>query len=465
MNSFITKGITLLQKHLLVLSGLFSILPFVIVSMYNYPYADDYCFSNNVNIQGFWGAQKYYFFNWTGRYTATAILSNDIVNEKYHIYYKIFPIILLMLLVLAFFMLANQFFVKKNSYTKIKLSLTLTLLYLSTMPLVSEGFYWWSGAITYQLANILTVILIALVLKSLVKNSYTNTLFASLTIFLLMGLNETSLIAVNLFFIFIFSYRYFKLKKINYHFVFIQSVILICSGISIFAPGNYLRLSKNSNTKNIFSSFFFSFGQYGWSILTWTGLSFLFSIIIYNEIKDDIASKNFILPLKKYWLIFIYFSIIIFSTFFIGFWSQGEPIPPRTRNVVYLFFILGIIYTFICYFNSSNILSSIVNKEKQLIFLITFAAISIAYSNDNIVETVKDVGKKRALNYNKEMRERLTHTKENRHKGDLIFTPLKNKPYSIFHKDFDFDKKDVYNNCYSKYWKLNSVINSTQFMH
>lgn len=50
-------------------------IPFVLLSFFNHPSRDDFCYANKVLEQGFWNSQINWYNNWTGRYFSTGILS------------------------------------------------------------------------------------------------------------------------------------------------------------------------------------------------------------------------------------------------------------------------------------------------------------------------------------------------------------------------------------------------------
>ena len=51
------------------------ILPFIVISFFTNPSVDDYSFYEFSEKLGYWGAQKFWYTSWTGRYFSSAILA------------------------------------------------------------------------------------------------------------------------------------------------------------------------------------------------------------------------------------------------------------------------------------------------------------------------------------------------------------------------------------------------------
>src|ERR1035437_7865529 len=80
-----------------IVLGIFCILPFLCISLYNHPSADDFCFyMKSVDI-GFWKAQYYWYMNWTAKYSSDAFLGLFPLSSKTFLYYKLIPIVWIIL--------------------------------------------------------------------------------------------------------------------------------------------------------------------------------------------------------------------------------------------------------------------------------------------------------------------------------------------------------------------------------
>lgn len=455
-SSLLNRLYSFFKKNFLLVFGFLSLTPFLIVANYNNPsYIDDYCYAGRAIFLGFWEAQKYYFHNINGRYSSTLVLSLDIVNPNNRIYFKLFPIVIMLLSITALYCLINKLFNKKKTRHKIVVALGIFIFYICSMPILSEGFFWWASTITYQLGNIFLIFFITILLSINKHANIYKTIYGTILLFFLIGFNECILVATNLLLMFIIIHQYLKQKKINFHFIFLFISSLLFSLFTILAPGNYVRIAKSDNAKNFIFSSLVSLGQLGWSLLTWSGIIILFSIVLYYFLYKDPKNENKRTFKIHYKTSAFYLATTCFSMFFLGFWAQAEPLPPRARNSVYLVFLLSGIYTTINYIHNSSFFSDFsLVKRKKLMLILTVCCISILFSKENFVETVKDVAKFKARKFNSEIQRRnnLIFEKSDQTK----FDPIENKPFSIFLNGVDYE--NPLKGCFNEYSKNNPNI-------
>lgn len=90
----ILKKISTLFKfdNFIIIIGVFSILPFVLISYFNNPNADDFCYNVMSRDLGFLQAQINWYQGWSGRYFSTAILSIQALVSNTFLLYKLFQL-------------------------------------------------------------------------------------------------------------------------------------------------------------------------------------------------------------------------------------------------------------------------------------------------------------------------------------------------------------------------------------
>ena len=83
----IISQITKLFKtdNFIVIIGVFSILPFILISFYNHPIADDFTFNIESRNRGFVDAQLFWYQNFNGRYfdRTFLVIGNSFKNFLY----------------------------------------------------------------------------------------------------------------------------------------------------------------------------------------------------------------------------------------------------------------------------------------------------------------------------------------------------------------------------------------------
>ncbi|HXP51649.1 MAG TPA: hypothetical protein VN922_16950, partial [Bacteroidia bacterium] len=146
-----------------------SLLPFLILSFYNHPSPGDDYFETDIALQkGFWEAQKWWYFNNSGRWFASMAISlNPLVFHTYWAY-KLNAAILLALLLIAGYWLSGKLFSKLNISARIGICSLFIFAYLIRLPIVGDGIFWLSGANSYLTAEIMSLFLLGCII------SYTN---------------------------------------------------------------------------------------------------------------------------------------------------------------------------------------------------------------------------------------------------------------------------------------------------
>src|SRR4051794_14656650 len=179
-------------QTILILIGVYSIIPFLIISQSIYPAADDYGIAVKYSEHPFNYIFKDTYLNWSGRYFAILISAFDPINYKAYELYKFVPVIFIIAFVVTLFVTLSEF---SKPYLNLKQRLAftslLTYLYLSAVPSSSEAFYWFPSACIYHLPNVLCLLL--LIQLNRLQRSITNTsksiylLFAALVAIIIIG--------------------------------------------------------------------------------------------------------------------------------------------------------------------------------------------------------------------------------------------------------------------------------------
>ena len=135
------------------------IFPFVGLSIFNAPQAEDYTVYAVSQIHSFPEAIKYWYLEWSGRYT-----SNSLIILFEPLRYKVLPMTLILPLLLLFLL----WYSVKISFEKLKVlenknsifaATGLSLyLYFHSLPSIFEGYYWTPGSFAYTLPILFSLI-------------------------------------------------------------------------------------------------------------------------------------------------------------------------------------------------------------------------------------------------------------------------------------------------------------------
>jgi hypothetical protein len=196
------------------------LLPFVIVSFFNFMSGDDYTLHANYHQHGFWTTQRIIYTQWTGRFTAT-FLGTLLMKFGWADHYYFLHTLLLFAGSWAaiFFLLstANRRWLSKTFATA-SLALASSILLMIAVyvqPEIATGFYWFSAAVTYQTAFILFLLLAGFLIRrfsrSGIRRQWQNDAAIILLIILISGCNEVAAVALAFFLLtLIFAAYYYK---------------------------------------------------------------------------------------------------------------------------------------------------------------------------------------------------------------------------------------------------------------
>lgn len=447
------------------LTGVIS--PLIILCFFNQPSAaDDFCFASDRKESNYIDIQKKYYNNWSFRYSEGLLhyLNPMIYWENINLYKIITPIFLIILLYSFYFLIKTLFHF--NKLKNLSLALIFFIFYLSFMPSIMQGVYWFSGSFAiYQTGIILLIFLISFFIKIIRnENKITNILISSIILVVLAGINEVFIFTILPLIFFIFIYFFIKNDNKKWIFLYLFSLFFIFSTFSITAPGNFIRNSMMINSlpieQQIIQKVFFSLNAIKKHLLEWINIPVITISIFYLIflIKNKSIEQKYINP-----LILLLTNL---SIFFFGFFIVNWPvIEYRTLNVIYFIFLLSMffnLYNLSIYLKNKNNIKIInflnnlkISNIAQIGFITLFISI-LLLSENNINKAYKDLISRTANKYNLELNSRYKIIKERKNK-EVVVRLLENKPESLFYLDIDKDPHDWKNVCYARYFNLKSI--------
>ena len=462
------------KKHILlirnlIIAGLFiyTILPFLVLMLYNHPSSDDFTYSNIVLQKGFFAAQKFWYQFWTGRYTATAALSlNPLILHSFT-GYKFMALLILSGLLYSFYFLIDSLTGELSKKDKWLVSFLFMIVYLYQMPSSASGIYWFAAVWTYQLANIFTFFMFGHLIKYLKKQKKRNLYLTIVFLFLLIGGNETSMIMVDIIlFIILILYHFsikrgrisFNKKNQNLFFIIIVAAVIF-SLFSILSPGNGIRANDYPGRYQL-SAFKKAFNLFSDYWIKWTPFVFLISLLVASFFNHNILSK-----IKQYFanpfIAFLLLTGIVYIGFFPAFWSMGNRPPFRAINVIYLFYVtLWFYFVLSLFIYLQNNTSSLI--PPAIIILSIIVSGTFYLKKNNVKTAYDDWLSKRAEKYDIQMTKRyqmIEKFRKNHNSGDTLIVPrLKSPPKTIFFKDITPDNvKNWRNASYAKYFHISAI--------
>ncbi len=449
------------QQWLFFFSLLLLFLPYLYVSRYCHPAADDFVYSSMGKYNSAFSVVVQQYFSWSGRYTSNFLqFVNPIVFDSFA-FYKVMPLLIIALTIIAFFIFIYAVAgARVGSLQVFILALIATLLSLYQMPILSEGIYWYAGAVTYQLGNICALVYVGLLLFYHQGNLFFNkkmhiTAMTFLLIFSI-GFNEIIMIALVAFAI--YSLIVVNKNKSPHEalYFFLLCVTLIFSGLMFFAPGNHLRGELAPGTHRLFYSLTLSLAQTLRFFLEWTSsVPLLLLSFLYYYLNKKL-SEHIPLFVSSFYLSRMYAVIILFGTIFIAvfppYWATGILGQHRTLNVGYCLFLIMWFINLTVYFNFYKEKLTFVkpaSKKLQATMLIA-TLIALSFSK-NSYDVLTDIFYGRAKQFDEQMKERYALLKS---PADTVYFPaIQNPPKSLFLYDVTNDPKNWLNHSYTMYFE------------
>jgi hypothetical protein len=325
-------------KNLLVIVLLLlaALLPYFIICFYALPFADDFCFGWTSS-QDIPFVQKFLnqYLKWNGRYTSDVLVNLHPLTSGKLIKYQLSLFAALLAMPVSLYVFIQQLIEEKR--TAITASLFITLFYVSYLPNLTEGIYWYIGVVNYHLGILVLFIQLSLLiyLVRIGKRQVLLEIFSCILVIVSIGFNEVGafLIPIVYSFLFFSYYRSEGSKLIMAHFI----VAFSASAFVFFSPGNQIRAIEFPERYRFFHSVFYATLQSARFIGIWT-LNYPFlalSLIIVAHAERFPFSKKI-----AYQVPVILLLLTIFIASFLPYFATGILGQHRTLNYVLPYFLI-----------------------------------------------------------------------------------------------------------------------------
>ncbi|HXB08150.1 MAG TPA: DUF6056 family protein [Puia sp.] len=456
-------------NRILLIAGIYVLLPFLYIARFNHPCADDYAYGQEFPKHSFTDVVKQEYFKWSGRYFSRVIYKFNPTGYHSLKDYRLFSVLLILLFAAVIILLLRNLTREYLSFGQsLGLSALLLFLYFAKVPSTAEAFYWFSSASIYQLANILEMLLLTALVRLTTPGSRRPLylILCSLLCILIIGCNEISLIITFLFIHFIAASQYLRNKTLNPWLLSLCIVCVIFAIVEIAAPGNFRRLNATQHfSRSIIWTITGSLSITSVYVSQWIGPALAASVLYIPLFGMPIAQKmretnrSFTLSLKGF--LWFYIGTFCFLQVFI-IWVAGGSNLGRIFDVIYLFFLLGWFF----------ILQQIINKNLHrlqplaryspafaILGLLLFLS-SLFDINNNISTAYVDIIAGKAKQYDVELINREQKIKECQ--SDTCYVrALSDIPSTLFFTDIRplSDPTGLWiNKCYSTYFNAGFIV-------
>ena len=442
-----------------------SLLEHAWLARYCHPMGDDWSYAVQGMTKDFgpWLAGEYQ--HWNGRYFSNILVGKGpLVLGLDHLWlYRLVPVALIALTLLAAFA-----FVRSITRTALSTglqwsgALVFTALFMHGMPDIGEGFYWYTGAVTYQFANVLLLTQLAS-LANFLQGRYLvartpHALLNLLLALMVVGSSEVHMImllAIHAVILFLHLRSGARTSAVEW-----VAIVVVVLGASVmfFAPGNVVRASNFPEKHQLLRSLWMSLLQTGRFGLTWiSDASLVLLSLLYLPLSSRLAQR---VPLfrNSFHLQPLWSSLalgaVIFLCVFPAYWNTGILGQHRTVNVAYCFFLPLWFINLTVWSNRFPHLTGRV-PVKWTAALLALAAIHMTIGRNSGL-AAEDLLTDRAERFDRQLQQRYDLLEHARSTQDepIALPAIKDPAKSLYILELRPDPGDWVNNAYVHYFRL-----------
>lgn len=451
----------------LLTSAAVGIFPFLILSIFTIPSADDIFYHNYGLNKTTWEFLVDHYNTWTGRYFSNLMMAINPYSLTSDIFY--YPLMTVAIQALFFyscylflrvvFTKLHLFDIKKN--LAVLVFCLLMALFFHKMPRPTDSLYWFAGSSSHLIAMSFCLLAGAIYLLSF-KKKISAQIFSYFLISLLTicicGSNETLMLQWIFVIFFAFVFEKIVHDRFNFKILFPFVIALVCFAIVFFAPGNKIRAQNLQGGHDILLLMFKPWGLIVETSVRYLSLNLIillfwslpFLSLAFDKIPSYFKEKKTI-----YLFIFLWLGLF-FLTFVPSIWTMGGLPPRRVLNNTYLMMLMLSFFIILLKIKDLNFLfrwkfnwdKYFPLKWQKLVFLLSFLVLFNHYfAWHDLFNVPRFV---QALN------ERQQVIDDNKNK-DLELTPLSYFPTTFFYEDITTDPNNYRNVVFAEFYKLKSV--------
>ena len=477
------------KKHelLIILLCLCILLPLILAGLYNRPAADDYDYAiftyavvqNGGNlfdvIKSAWETNIYYYNGWQGLYTSAFLLAlhPGIFGEKLYVLSHL--IVILFTYIPLFFAvnILNKHYFKKSVVFSFSLSLAMYTMLFVWLPDISDGLYWFNGAMNYMpwaFVNILSLTLLLEASKADKTKKIILIVLSSILAFLTSGGNHVTAFANILLLLFACV---IALSKKKFAPVFPFAAACIGFVIMMTAPGTAIRQSLFESPGAVTTVIKTALHVHGLAS-EWFSIKWLLSLVVLTPAAIEFGHKNKD-KFPKYFGLYIIAAIIgavavICGMFCVPYYAMRDFGMGRVTDVIWITFnfLSWFIYFMVMgwlaakeYLNTDKILAAKhICKVRLGTVALGLCMMVVIFENSVASWTVKAASELLhgiPQKYCAEMDQRIELYHDDSI-ADVVIQPIKHKSELFSATELTSDPDEWPNTSVQKYYGKNSVI-------
>lgn len=450
------------EERLILALSIVIILPFIVISFFSYPSADDYCRILPEGASYFKRVIAWYN-NHNGRFSNAILGYLQVYNP---IIYWIFPI-LSMLSVWGglHYFFKELFKAFKLEIKQIKIvSISFFAFFMLTIPHHSELFYWYATATAYGLSFGILLLLMGLFLKLIHRASWTISFLIGSLIFIVNGNHEMIMMACNLLSGLLLLYALLKKDKtLIFQALTILAFSFGSSLMVILSPGSLHRQDlEDTNQRSIVEALMLAISFGGTKIYQFIvsvpKITFIlcFSVLLLKLNQKNKADKAQTINST---ILFIISALFLIGIALVPCYALGERFTNSRRiiNLYQLLIAVVFVINWINFIYRSSLIEKLNSKHIFPIAFALFACFSL-FRNPSYTNVIADLVQGKALAYRTSLtnRELLVQKTDQEH----LIVPHNPKAITISKLELKPFPKHWVNSCYRdmlNIWNKTSV--------
>ena len=338
-------------QWLLLFLLLLALFRHVWLAAYVHPYADDLSYATVGMRYGLMERLALEYNHWNGRYLSNIlVLRSPMVLgfERGLFWYRFVPLALMFLTWVGAYLLIKALFRGLISNANaIIAGLVFLLVYLNAMPDASEGFYWYTGAVSYQLPSALLLILAAQWINYLRDPigplPVVHALFMGLLIIVAAGCSEQHMAMLVVGHAALLMAQRMRTGRWNRTLLLFFALSLICGLVVALAPGNAVRGENFPTKHDPLITGLWSILQSGRFIAIWVFTTMLLPISVVfigwlRSVDDGTITRTTWMNMNK-WAAAALPMLAVLVSMILPYWSTGLLGQYRTVNAALLLFL------------------------------------------------------------------------------------------------------------------------------
>ncbi len=430
---------------------LLCIFPFLVITIFDHPFYDDYSYAAKALEYGLLGVQRFWYVSWSGRYSSNMLLSlHPLVFGSFY-GYKAIASILILLIFISIYFLVSALLKEASAIDKLIATSFLAALFSNQMPELTEGYYWMPGSLSYMLAGVLILFFFGLLIKISEGSGSKRRLWfllSCLLVIVIVGLSETGMLILLFLMLSITVKSFINSHGSKWLWLSLLMLATLCTLVVILAPGNAVRNSYfTGQNHRLLYSLLISAAQEARFLLKWfSNPALILGTILFIPFAARLSERCE--PFKSRFNLHPAIGLLlllgtVYLGFFPAYWSTGLLGQHRSVNLVFFLFLIGWFVNLAMWVSYlKRKLNWQVASLPAYVYAICLLLIPLTLlTTNNTREVIEDLASARAYRYDMQMKQRYSQIEQCLKAGQAVcqIETLRDVPTSLTSAYIDKD--------------------------